>query len=71
MRNTDLKRRGKALRKKMIEQKIMGIIMLLICVVIIIAAAHMQTPDDLDGTPVLLFAPMGLYLIFSKECWIN
>lgn len=57
--------------KKMIKQKIIGVIMLLLCMVIIVAAAHMQAPEDRDVTPVLLFAPMGLYLIFSKERWIN
>lgn len=67
---TSREERRKFRRRKMIEQKIMGIICLLICVVILIVASHTQTPDDLDGTPVFFIAPLGFYLIFSKECWI-
>lgn len=55
----------------MIEQKLIGILFLIISAVILIVAAHAQTPDDLDATPVLLFIPMGICLLFSKECWIN
>lgn len=55
----------------MIEQKLIGILFLIISVVILIVAAHAQTPDDLDATPVFLFIPMGICLLFSKECWIN
>jgi len=71
MRATKSKINRKIRRRKMIEQKLIGILFLIISVVILIVAAHAQTPDDLDATPVFLFIPMGICLLFSKECWIN
>ena len=71
MRATKSKINRKIRRRKMIEQKLIGILFLIISAVILIVAAHAQAPDDLDATPVLLFIPMGICLLFSKECWIN
>lgn len=70
MRGTKAEIRRKVRRKKMIEQKLMGIAALLLCVVIVVFALHGQTPEDRDVTPVLLMAPLGFYLLFSKECWL-
>ena len=70
MRGTKAEIRRKIRRKKMIEQKLMGIAALLLCVVIVVFALHGQTPEDRDVTPVLLMAPLGFYLLFSKECWL-
>lgn len=55
---------------KMYKQKIAGILLLAVCVVIAIAATHAQVKGDLDGTPILLLAPLGIYLVFTKELWI-
>ena len=57
-------------QKKMIVQRLMGIGMLLLSVVIFIVASHAQVRGDLDGTPLMLTVPMGLILLFSKECCI-
>lgn len=70
MRGTKAEIRRRIRRKKMIEQKLMGIAALLLCVVIVVFALHGQTPEDRDVTPVLLLAPLGFYLLFSKECWL-
>lgn len=70
MRGTKSEIRRRIRRKKMIEQKLMGIATLLLCVVIVVFALHGQTPEDRDVTPVLLMAPLGFYLLFSKECWL-
>lgn len=70
MKNTRISKRRKAYKRKMIEQRLMGIAMLLLCVFIVVFALHGQTPEDRDVTPVLLIAPMGFYLLFSKECWL-
>lgn len=70
MRGTKAEIRRKIRKKKMIEQKLMGIAALLLCVVIVVFALHGQTPEDRDVTPVLLMAPLGFYLLFSKECWL-
>ena len=55
-------------QKKMIIQRLMGIGMLLLSVVIFIVASHAQVRGDLDGTPLMITVPMGLVLLFSKEC---
>lgn len=57
-------------QKKMIIQRLMGIGMLLLSVVIFIVASHAQVREDLDGTPLMITVPMGLVLLFSKECCI-
>lgn len=57
-------------QKKMIIQRLMGIGMLLLSVVIFIVASHAQVRGDLDGTPLMITVPMGLVLLFSKECCI-
>lgn len=57
-------------QKKMIIQRLMGIGMLLLSVVIFIVASHAQVRGDLDGTPLMITVPMGLILLFSKECCI-
>lgn len=57
-------------QKKMIIQRLMGIVMLLLSVVIFIVASHAQVRGDLDGTPLMITVPMGLVLLFSKECCI-
>lgn len=57
-------------QKKMIIQRLRGIGMLLLSVVIFIVASHAQVRGDLDGTPLMITVPMGLVLLFSKECCI-
>lgn len=57
-------------QKKMIIQRLIGIGMLLLSVVIFIVASHAQVRGDLDGTPLMITVPMGLVLLFSKECCI-
>lgn len=57
-------------QKKMITQRLMGIGMLLLSVLIFIVASHAQVRGDLDGTPLMITVPMGLVLLFSKECCI-
>ena len=54
----------------MIKQRLMGIGMLLISVLIFVMASHAQVQGDIDGTPLLITVQMGLYMLFSKECCI-
>ncbi len=58
-------------QKKMIIQRLMGVGMLLISVWIAIVASHAQVRGDLDGTPLFYTVPMGLILLFSKDCCIS
>lgn len=57
----------RACRKKLIMQKVMGLVLLLICGVVIMMASTGANPADKDVTPILLLGPLGLYLIFTKH----
>ena len=69
-REIQREKRGGSRKKKMIKQRLMGIGMLLISVMIFVMASHAQVRGDIDGTPLLITVPMGLYMLFSKECCI-
>lgn len=45
----------------------MGIALLLICAVVLALCSTGVTPEDQDATAVVLLAPLGLYMIFTKE----
>lgn len=53
--------------KKIMEQKLMGILILVICGIILLLASTGSTPANRDATPVVLLAPLGLYLMFTKK----
>lgn len=55
------------IRKWRIQQILMGIGLLIICGIIVQMARTGLTVEDRDATPVLLFGPMGLYLIFTRK----
>lgn len=55
---------------KMIFQRLLGIGMLLLSVLIFVVASHAQVRGDLDGTPLFITVPLELYMLFSKECCI-
>ena len=57
-------------RRSMIKQKVLGLLMIILCVVIVIVGIHGENDIDRDITPVVFLAPMGISLIFSKECWL-
>lgn len=53
-------------RRKVVEQKLMGIALIAICALMFWLASTGVTPEEKDCTAVLLIAPIGLYL-FSKQ----
>jgi len=57
----------KKIRKWRICQILMGISLLILCGIIVAMANTGLTVEDRDITPVLLFGPLGLYLIFTKK----
>lgn len=59
------------IRKWKVYQILMGLVMLAICGFILYMASTGVTVEDRDATPVLLFGPLGLYLLFTKERVIN
>lgn len=57
----------RAYRKKLIMQKIMGLVLLMICGVVIMMASTGANSADKDVTPILILVPLGLYLVFTKR----
>ena len=53
-------------RRKFWEQKLMGVVMLIITALIIWMCAG--TNDDCGA--VFITAPLGLFFLFSKQIWI-
>lgn len=53
--------------KKNLKQKLMGFSLIVICVLIFCIASTGNTLEERDCTAALLIAPLGLYLIFSKQ----
>lgn len=58
-------------RRMMIRQKLMGLAILALCALLLWVCSTGVTPEDRDGTAVLILAPMGFYLIFSKDVVIE
>ena len=45
----------------------MGIGLLLICAFVLWMCSTGVTPEDRDATAVVLLAPLGLWMLFTKE----
>ena len=56
--------------RQLLKQRLVGVGLLLICAVVILMALSGTTPADRDATPVLLIAPLGGYLIFTRHIWV-
>lgn len=54
-------------RRKVVVQKLMGIALIAICALMFWPASTGVTPEEKDCTAVLLIAPIGLYMLFSKQ----
>ena len=52
---------------KCFEQKLMAIGLLLTCAVVLWLCSTGTTPEDQDATVVVLLAPLGLWMLFTKE----
>ena len=48
-------------------QRLYGVILLIFCAIVVALAYLGTTPEERDITPVLLLAPLGLYLIFTTQ----
>lgn len=53
-------------RRKFIKQKLMGLGMIIISIVILCIAANGTTVEERGATAILLTLPMGLTMLFSK-----
>lgn len=54
-------------RRKVVAQKLMGIALIAIRALMFWLASTGVTPEEKDCTAVLLIAPIGLYMLFSKQ----
>jgi len=53
--------------KELTKQKLMGFALLIMCVLLLWMCCAGRTAEDKDGTVLLLLAPLGLWLLFTKE----
>ena len=53
--------------KRILLQKVIGVVFILLCVFIVKMAVTAPIPEDRDITTIFIFAPLGLYLIFTKN----
>ena len=49
------------------EQKLMGLALLVICAFVLWLCFTGTTPEDQDATAVVLLAPLGLWMLFTKD----
>lgn len=54
----------------MLQQRFYGLVLLIVCGFILWMCSAGQTMEDRDATAVLLIAPLGLYMLFSKNICI-
>ena len=52
---------------KLVGQRICGVLLLLVSLVIILVAVFSECPEDKDVTAVLVFIPMGFWLLMSRK----
>lgn len=64
------RRKAREREVKMIYQKFMGIGFLLMTALIIWITSKGTNVYDRDATSILITLPMGLDLLFSKDCWL-
>lgn len=64
------RRRSRTRSQVMLQQRLMGLLLVVLSVVMLIVCAHGTTIEDRDGTGAFMVLPMGLYLIFTKKICI-
>ena len=60
----------KRYRKKMFEQRLLWLLMLACCGALLWLSSTGRTFEDRDCTAVVLFAPLGFWMLFSKRVLI-
>lgn len=64
------RRRSRTRSQVMLQQRLMGLLLVVLSIVMLIVCAHGTTIEDRDGTGAFMVLPMGLYLIFTKKICI-
>lgn len=52
---------------KMTKQRLMGLTLVVISVLMLLLASTGETPEDRDATAVLLTFPLGVYMMVTKQ----
>lgn len=72
---TEFRRKSKGKRlsldRIMAFQKMLGLVLLVISIGVIILASTGKNPEDKDATAIFFTAPIGLYLLFTKEIVVD
>ena len=55
---------------KWLIQKAIGILFIAVSVVVIVMASSGKNVTECDITPVFIFAPLGLFFLFTKDIFI-
>jgi len=66
-----VKKKQKNKIKYIFLQKIIGIGFIILSVFVIMIASTGNSVEEKDITPILLFIPIGLYMIFTKKYILN
>lgn len=53
--------------RKILEQRIMGLVLLACCGLMLWLCSTGQTPEEQDATAVVMLAPLGLWMLFTKQ----
>lgn len=67
-----IKRRSKVRKRRLViskrvEQKLLGFMILLVCAFMLWLCSTGTTLEDQDATAVVLLAPLGLWMLFTKK----
>ena len=54
-------------KRKRIEQKLLGVVFLIVSLLILIVALTAKTEMDSDITFLLISVPLGFYFLFTKK----
>lgn len=57
-------------RRRMIKQRLMGVGIVLLCIVMVKFAMTGMTPEDRDVSFVVLLLPLGVYMTFTRHCLV-
>lgn len=52
---------------KMTRQRLLGFVLVVMCVLIVALASQGSTPEERDVTPVVLLLPLGIYAMITKK----
>lgn len=68
--NKQRQRRTRTRWQVLLEQRMIGLLLVVLSALIMVVCAHGVTAEDQDATAILLILPLGLYLLFTKKICI-